>query len=206
MRATLDPKPYPSHLSSHALLVMAQTEQELSVGATPATIGVHTRLLQLFPEWDPDQRWVIAYELTESAGVPAGIADAVPRIPSVFETDELEEQATQVVTGVVAAAYGVPVAFVRSDSREQRHCAPRQVAMHVLRSITTMSYPAIGRSFGKRDHTSAIHADQIVPVRAVRGDLDVDLDEVKADAREALRASGFPADTSLQLPARKDAP
>ena len=34
----------------------------------------------------------------------------------------------------------------------------RQVAMYLTRELTDYSYPAIGRVFGKRDHTTVIHA------------------------------------------------
>jgi len=34
----------------------------------------------------------------------------------------------------------------------------RQIAMYVFRDITDLSYPAIARVFGGRDHTTVIHA------------------------------------------------
>jgi len=34
----------------------------------------------------------------------------------------------------------------------------RQIAMYVFRDMTELSYPAIARLFGGRDHTTVIHA------------------------------------------------
>jgi chromosomal replication initiator protein len=34
----------------------------------------------------------------------------------------------------------------------------RQIAMYVIRELTDLSYPAIAREFGGRDHTTVIHA------------------------------------------------
>ena len=34
----------------------------------------------------------------------------------------------------------------------------RQIAMYVFRELTELSYPAIAREFGGRDHTTVIHA------------------------------------------------
>jgi chromosomal replication initiator protein len=34
----------------------------------------------------------------------------------------------------------------------------RQIGMYVMREMTDLSYPAIAREFGGRDHTTVIHA------------------------------------------------
>ncbi len=45
-----------------------------------------------------------------------------------------------------------------SSSRTARVAWPRQVAMYLARELTDESLPAIGRHFGRRDHTTVIHA------------------------------------------------
>jgi chromosomal replication initiator protein len=45
-----------------------------------------------------------------------------------------------------------------SSSRAARVAWPRQVAMYLARELTNESLPAIGRHFGRRDHTTVIHA------------------------------------------------
>lgn len=43
-------------------------------------------------------------------------------------------------------------------SRRRPLVSARQVAMYVMRELTDMSYPAIAREFGGRDHTTVIHS------------------------------------------------
>ena len=47
-----------------------------------------------------------------------------------------------------------------SKNRTQNLVKARQVAMYLSRELTDMSLPQIGSEFGKRDHTTVIHAYQ----------------------------------------------
>ena len=63
--------------------------------------------------------------------------------------------------------------FTRDDligaSRRRPLVTARQVSMYVIRQLTDLSYPAIGREFGDRDHTTVMHAvekiDKLMPER-----------------------------------------
>jgi chromosomal replication initiator protein len=50
------------------------------------------------------------------------------------------------------------VEALKGKSRQRPLVAARQIAMYVFRDITDLSYPAIARLFGGRDHTTVIHA------------------------------------------------
>lgn len=56
----------------------------------------------------------------------------------------------------VARAFNLDVDDVIGDSREQRIIRARKTAMAVMRELTDLSLPAIGRVFGK-DHTTVMH-------------------------------------------------
>jgi chromosomal replication initiator protein len=58
----------------------------------------------------------------------------------------------------VAEYYRQPVELLRGKSRQRPLVLARQVAMYVMRDLTDLSYPAIAREFGGRDHTTVIHA------------------------------------------------
>jgi chromosomal replication initiator protein len=58
----------------------------------------------------------------------------------------------------IGAYYGIPVDSLRGKSRQRELVTARQVAMYVFRELTDLSYPAIARLFGGRDHTTVIHA------------------------------------------------
>jgi chromosomal replication initiator protein len=54
--------------------------------------------------------------------------------------------------------FGFPIEEIRGQSRRRPLVTARQVGMYVMRELTDLSYPAIAREFGGRDHTTVIHA------------------------------------------------
>ncbi len=62
------------------------------------------------------------------------------------------------VIKAVADFYDLKEKEILSASRKREVVRPRQVAMYLLREELKNSYPFIGRKFGGRDHTTAIHA------------------------------------------------
>jgi chromosomal replication initiator protein len=57
-----------------------------------------------------------------------------------------------------AAHFGFSVEELCGPSRRRPLVIARQIAMYLFRELTDYSYPAIGREFGDRDHTTVIHA------------------------------------------------
>jgi chromosomal replication initiator protein len=58
----------------------------------------------------------------------------------------------------IAVILGYSVDSLRGKSRQRPLVTARQMAMYVFRDLTDLSYPAIARLFGGRDHTTVIHA------------------------------------------------
>jgi chromosomal replication initiator protein len=58
----------------------------------------------------------------------------------------------------MALILGHSVEALRGKSRQRPLVTARQMAMYVFRELTDLSYPAIARLFGGRDHTTVIHA------------------------------------------------
>ncbi len=58
----------------------------------------------------------------------------------------------------IAVILGFSVDALRGKSRQRPLVTARQMAMYVFRELTDLSYPAIARLFGGRDHTTVIHA------------------------------------------------
>ncbi|MFA5746484.1 MAG: chromosomal replication initiator protein DnaA [Candidatus Paceibacterota bacterium] len=48
------------------------------------------------------------------------------------------------------------------SSRKKEFVKPRQLAMYLLRKELSFSFPAIGRKFGGKDHTTVMHACQLI--------------------------------------------
>jgi len=65
------------------------------------------------------------------------------------------------VLHAVAHHFNLRLRELRSQSRSSRVTVPRQVAMYLMRRHCNLSYPEIGRRFG-RHHTTALHSDRVV--------------------------------------------
>ncbi|MDQ3146531.1 MAG: chromosomal replication initiator protein DnaA [Actinomycetota bacterium] len=63
-----------------------------------------------------------------------------------------------IVIEATALLYQFSVEELRGTSRRRPLVTARQVGMYVCRQLTELSYPAIARSFGGRDHTTVIYS------------------------------------------------
>ena len=90
----------------------------------------------------------------------------VPITTHLAETllkDLLTDRATKARTDEellteMAIILGHSVDALCGKSRQRPLVTSRQIAMYVFRDLTDLSYPAIARLFGGRDHTTVIHA------------------------------------------------
>ena len=78
-------------------------------------------------------------------------------------SDVLRDNRPRVITPrIILDATCAKFAFELDDligkSRRRPLVAARQIAMYVMRMLTDLSFPAIAREFGGRDHTTVIHA------------------------------------------------
>ncbi len=81
----------------------------------------------------------------------------------------------------VCKKYNVTRVEILSARRTANIVRPRHVAMYLAKQLTLRSYPAIGRAFGGRDHTSILSGvRKITRLRAIFRDLDADITELEA--------------------------
>lgn len=59
---------------------------------------------------------------------------------------------------LVAQHYNIEIDDMWDKRRSKNIAFPRQVAMYLARQLTDASLPRIGEEFGKRDHTTVLHA------------------------------------------------
>ena len=77
------------------------------------------------------------------------------------------------ITKFVARHYGLKVSEIKSPDRSRHIALPRQVAMYLLKQLTELSYPDIGRQFNKRHHSTVLHSvNKIEEERAKNPDFD----------------------------------
>ena len=89
---------------------------------------------------------------------PISLAQAEHVLSDLVLAGEPRRISPQMILEATAASYGFSVEALCGPSRTRPLVTARQVAMYLTRELTDYSYPAIGRVFGKRDHTTVIHA------------------------------------------------
>ena len=62
----------------------------------------------------------------------------------------------------MADYYQIRVPALDSPQRTRSVARPRQLAMALVRELTSLSLVEIGRGFGGRDHTTVLHATRII--------------------------------------------
>ena len=87
----------------------------------------------------------ITMEMTERA-----INDIVAKQDKVISSEYIQD--------VVGKYFSVSPADLRGAKRSNDVTFPRQIAMYLCRNVAQMSLPQIGNDFGKRDHTTVMHA------------------------------------------------
>ena len=58
----------------------------------------------------------------------------------------------------VSSYFNLKLSDMSSSCRSINIARPRQIAMFLCKSLTTFSYPEIGKAFGGKDHTTVMHA------------------------------------------------
>ncbi|MBK5261367.1 MAG: chromosomal replication initiator protein DnaA [Peptostreptococcaceae bacterium] len=59
---------------------------------------------------------------------------------------------------MVCKHFNIKVSEMESAKRDRSISFPRQIAMYLCRDMTDLSLPKIGAAFGKRDHSTVLHA------------------------------------------------
>jgi chromosomal replication initiator protein len=75
-----------------------------------------------------------------------------------YVNPEPDRMTPERILSAVAERFGVKIELLCGQRRTQSVALPRQVAMYVMRQLTTLSLAEIGRAFGGRDHTTVMYA------------------------------------------------
>lgn len=62
-----------------------------------------------------------------------------------------------------------------SYSRARKHARPRQAVMYLVKRLTGLSLPQIGKKFGNRDHTTVMHGVRKIDELRMAKNPDVDI-------------------------------
>lgn len=99
---------------------------------------------------------VLAYSSLN--GIPLDLAVAESILGDLVSAKAPRQITAKVVIDATADMFGLSPDELCGKSRSRPLVTARQIAMYVLRETTDFSFPAIGRAFGDRDHTTVMHA------------------------------------------------
>jgi chromosomal replication initiator protein len=85
--------------------------------------------------------------------------------PAAQASTRHEPTSIDEIQAVACKHFGLTPDELLSASRASRVSWPRQVAMYLARELTGESFPAIARQFGRRDHTTVLHAHRRAAAR-----------------------------------------
>ncbi len=72
--------------------------------------------------------------------------------------EEEQKIGIDLIQRVVSEFFNLKVSDLRAKKRNRSVARPRQIAMFLVRSLTSHSLPEIGEYFGGRDHSTVLHA------------------------------------------------
>jgi chromosomal replication initiator protein len=101
----------------------------------------------------------------------------------MFNNGEDDKQITmEQISKAVAQHFRIPLADLKSKSRNQDITKARHIAMYLARVIANSKQQEIGEYFGGRDHTSVIHAvDSIKKKMKTDQSLSKDINSIESN-------------------------
>ena len=98
---------------------------------------------------------VIAF--SSLTGEPLSVDLARETLKDILPTEDRRGNATEIIK-FVARHYGLKVSEIKSRNNSRQIVFPRKVAMFLLRQVTDLSFPEIGRLFNDKHHSTVISA------------------------------------------------
>jgi len=94
-------------------------------------------------------------------GIPISLELAKNALKSLLQP-RLANISVDDIKKIVSENFNIKVSEMVSKRRNKHLAFPRHIAMYLCRKHTTYSYPEIGNVFGGRDHSSVIHAANVI--------------------------------------------
>jgi chromosomal replication initiator protein len=98
---------------------------------------------------------VVAYCTLTNSKIDVRLAQEI--LKDSFQ-EEAQKFTIEGIQKVVADYFNVKVSDLRAKKRTVSIVRPRQIAMYLVRELTTHSFPEIGEFFGGKDHTTVLHS------------------------------------------------
>lgn len=119
--------------------------------------------------------------------LPLSVEVATEILRDLVSTRQPRPITPDLIIDTTAEMFGFTKEEIIGQRRHRPLVTARQIAMYVFRELTDLSYPAIAREFGGRDHTTVIHA--VDKIGALMKDRRQIYDQV-TELTQAIRSGG----------------
>lgn len=145
----------PPDFETRVAILRKKMEKETVVVPDDVAYFIATKIRSNIRELEGALIRVVAYCTLTGQHLDLKLAHDVLR-DSFHEEDQ--KITIEQIQRVVAEYFNLKVADLRAKRRTQSVAKPRQIAMYMIRTMTSHSLPEIGEYFGGRDHTTVLYA------------------------------------------------
>ena len=139
-------------------LAILQTKAEHEQVAVPDEVleFIATHVKENIRELEGALIRVTAFASLNHQPLSRALAEEV--LSDIVSADQPRRITPQVILDATSETFGFSIEELCGPNRRRPLVTARQVSMYVFRELTDFSYPAIGREFGGRDHSTVMHA------------------------------------------------
>jgi chromosomal replication initiator protein len=112
------------------------------------------------------------FAFSSLTGAPANLATAQQALRSIIASQE-KKVTIEIIQKRVGEQFGLRDQELKVRSNSKAIAFPRQIAMYLVKQLTSASLPEIGRQFGGKHHTTVLHSiHKIENLRRTNKDLN----------------------------------
>jgi chromosomal replication initiator protein len=146
----------PPDLETRLAILYKKAETETVVPPPDVLEFIATHITNNIRELEGALIRVCAYASLTNEEMSVDLAERV--LSDILKDSQPRQITPAVILQATSEMFGFPIEEIQGKSRRRPLVTARQIGMYVFREMTDMSYPAIAREFGGRDHTTVIHA------------------------------------------------
>ena len=146
----------PPELETRIAILRTKAEHEGAVVGDDVLDFIASNVKENIRELEGALIRVTAFAALNRQALTRDTAETV--LADIVAASEPRRITAQEIIATSAEHFGFSVDDLCGPSRRRPLVIARQIAMYLFRELTDYSYPAIGREFGGRDHTTVIHA------------------------------------------------
>ncbi len=146
----------PPDLETRLAILRNKSEQDAAPMQSDVLEFIATHVTNNIRELEGALIRVTAYASLNRVPVTVGLAERL--LGDIVAGHKPRSATPEAMLDIIADQFGFTVEAICGKSRQRPLVTARQIGMYVFRELTDLSYPAIARIFGGRDHTTVIHA------------------------------------------------